>query len=58
MNKRTEQKGIYLSDCQIKRAAQWATDSETAEKLWKLSEELVGEEWEVEGNGNGKESRL
>ena len=34
---------IYLSDCQLVEAAPWAVNSEAAEKLWKLSEKLVGE---------------
>ena len=34
--------GYYLSDCQIAKAPGYATDKETAEKLWKTSEELTG----------------
>ncbi|KAH7026788.1 hypothetical protein B0J12DRAFT_704891 [Macrophomina phaseolina] len=36
-----EIKGAYLSDCQIEEAEPYAVDPEKAEKLWKLSEELV-----------------
>lgn len=35
--------GVYLADCQVAEAPEWATDKAKAEKLWKLSEELVGE---------------
>ena len=37
--------GQYLSDCQITKAPGWATDKEDAEKLWKISEELTGQEF-------------
>ena len=47
------EKGVYLSDCQIKRPSKWALDVEKAEKLWKLSEGLVGEKFIY-----GKMSRL
>ncbi|PSR90390.1 short chain dehydrogenase/ reductase-like protein [Coniella lustricola] len=33
---------IYLSDCKPTRAALWATDPAQAERLWHLSEQLVG----------------
>lgn len=36
-------RGYYLSDAQIAQAPQWAVDKEAAEKLWKVSEELTGE---------------
>jgi len=45
--------GVYLDDCQIKRPSKWAFDPVKAERLWRLSEELVGEKY-----GYGKESRL
>lgn len=35
--------GIYLSDCQKEKAADHASDPKVAERLWKLSEELVGQ---------------
>ncbi|CAG8983006.1 hypothetical protein HYALB_00003585 [Hymenoscyphus albidus] len=34
--------GIYLDDCTIKNPSRWAVDKGAAEKLWKLSEEVVG----------------
>ncbi|KAF3907292.1 hypothetical protein ABW21_db0201513 [Orbilia brochopaga] len=41
--------GAFLADCQIKpitgAEAEWATGTENAERLWKLSEELVGEKF-------------
>jgi NAD(P)-dependent dehydrogenase (short-subunit alcohol dehydrogenase family) len=42
---KAEGKNYYLSDCQLQEAASWAVDSESAEKLWKLSESLVGEKF-------------
>lgn len=33
---------IYLADCQVTRPARHASDSGKAERLWKLTEELVG----------------
>ena len=35
--------GIFLEDCQISTAPEWATSKEKAEKLWKLSEEIVND---------------
>jgi hypothetical protein len=32
-----------MEDCQFSNAAEYATGDELAERLWKLSEELVGE---------------
>ncbi|MCJ1309797.1 hypothetical protein MMC25_003458 [Agyrium rufum] len=40
-------KETYLSDCQFAPAMPFATDPVKAEKLWKLSEELVGEKFEL-----------
>ncbi|KAJ9209201.1 hypothetical protein DTO166G4_9199 [Paecilomyces variotii] len=37
--------GIYLQDCQFDSPAAHATGFEAAEKLWTLSEELVGEKF-------------
>lgn len=45
--------GVYLEDCQMKRPSKWASEPEKAERLWKLSEDLVGEKF-----SHGKESRL
>lgn len=39
----TPKSGVYLADCQIAEApVAWATNKEKAERLWKLSEELIG----------------
>ncbi|KAI9373646.1 hypothetical protein BJX61DRAFT_375385 [Aspergillus egyptiacus] len=35
--------GAYLADCQVRRTRQYACDHELVERLWKLSEDLVGE---------------
>jgi flagellum-specific peptidoglycan hydrolase FlgJ len=37
--------GVYLQDCHIAETARWATDPVAAEKLWSVSEELVGEKF-------------
>ncbi|KAL2192340.1 hypothetical protein P885DRAFT_47958 [Corynascus similis CBS 632.67] len=42
-------KGLYLSDCQFAEPAAHATDTIAAERLWKLSEQLVGEEFILGG---------
>ncbi|KAH7321568.1 hypothetical protein BKA65DRAFT_568407, partial [Rhexocercosporidium sp. MPI-PUGE-AT-0058] len=49
--------GVYLHDCQMRRPSKWAVDSGFAERLWRVSEELVGEKFDVVGQGKGK-SRL
>ena len=49
--------GVYLDDCQTKWPSKWAMDKEQAERLWRLSEELVGERV-GSGSGKGKGSRL
>jgi hypothetical protein len=42
--KLTPDAGVYLSDCQqVPAAKDWATDPQQAEKLWELSEQLVGQ---------------
>ncbi|KAK3903798.1 short-chain dehydrogenase [Staphylotrichum tortipilum] len=38
-------KGLYLSDCQIVDPVAHARDPAAADRLWKLSEELVGEKF-------------
>ena len=40
-------KGIYLTDCQVQdeECEEWARDMEVAERLWELSERLVGEKF-------------
>ncbi|KAK6198322.1 AP-2 complex subunit sigma [Pestalotiopsis sp. IQ-011] len=46
-----EEEGVYLEDANIttdtRLVKEWATDAELAEKLWKLSEELVGQKFDV-----------
>jgi hypothetical protein len=37
---------MYFSDCQIVEAASFARSNENADKLWTLSEKLVGESFE------------
>lgn len=34
--------GVFLSDCQLQDVLPYAKDPEFAERLWKLSESLVG----------------
>jgi len=41
-----EPKGLYLFDCQFRDPAPHASDPMAAERLWKLSEELVGEKFD------------
>jgi hypothetical protein len=43
-----EARETYMADCQLAEAAGHATDPVAAERLWKLSEELVGQEFLVE----------
>jgi hypothetical protein len=45
--------GVYLDDCQLKKPSKWASDVDKAERLWRLSEDLVGEEF-----ARGRNSRL
>jgi NAD(P)-dependent dehydrogenase (short-subunit alcohol dehydrogenase family) len=35
--------GSYLANCQVEETEEWARGQDKADKLWKLSEELVGE---------------
>jgi len=44
---------VYLDDCQMGRPSKWASDIDKAERLWVLSEEMVGEKFT-----KGKASRL
>ncbi|KAK8052501.1 hypothetical protein PG993_003886 [Apiospora rasikravindrae] len=37
----------FLSDCQMAEPSPWATNAESAEKLWKLSEDLIGEKFDL-----------
>lgn len=36
-------KGVYLADCQVETAPAWAIDTNSAQKLWRLSKEVVEE---------------
>lgn len=38
---------VFVSDCQFKKAEDYATDPALAEQLWKLSEDLTGEKFEA-----------
>jgi NAD(P)-dependent dehydrogenase (short-subunit alcohol dehydrogenase family) len=51
-HKLNDQRSVYMADCQFKDAAAWAIDVVAAERLWKLSEEIVGEEfdWAVQSS--------
>ena len=40
--------GLYLSDCQFAEPFAHARDPVAADRLWKLSEELVGEKFSLE----------
>ena len=53
--------GLYLEDCHIAEAAtedgsggvhSYAVDSEAAEQLWALSEQLVGEQFALTASGS------
>ncbi|KAI0880531.1 retinol dehydrogenase 13 [Annulohypoxylon maeteangense] len=39
---------IYLADCQFFPSADYTTDPAIAERLWRLSEELIGEKFNLE----------
>ena len=39
--------GLYLDDCQIGDPAPYAVDAQSAAKLWTLSEELLGEKFDI-----------
>jgi NAD(P)-dependent dehydrogenase (short-subunit alcohol dehydrogenase family) len=38
--------GVYLADCQVTAPAPWALDTESATRLWELTEDLVGERFD------------
>jgi hypothetical protein len=40
--------GVYLVECQFGTAANFAVDPEVAERLWELSEMLVGEKFSLD----------
>jgi NAD(P)-dependent dehydrogenase (short-subunit alcohol dehydrogenase family) len=51
--------GLYLDDCQIAKPRtgpddeggfeSWAVDPEAAARLWRVSEEMIGERFELDG---------
>ena len=43
----TEFSGAYLSDCQVSETPEYAHNPKLADKLWTLSEEIVGEKFEI-----------
>jgi hypothetical protein len=43
----TDPAAVYLSDCQLANTAPHAVDLSAAERLFKLSEELVGTTFEL-----------
>jgi len=47
-NELAEYNGCYLQDCQVEKedVMDYAVDKGNAEKLWSLSEELVGQKFE------------
>lgn len=43
-----EYNGGYLEDCNVVRALKpWAADPEAAARLWTMSEEMVGEKFDL-----------
>lgn len=42
-----DRSGSYVLDCQIGEALDYATDADNAKKLWILSEELVGQKFDI-----------
>ncbi|KIV79951.1 hypothetical protein PV11_07490 [Exophiala sideris] len=42
-----EQSGSYMADAKIATAYEYATDDANAERLWELSEKLVGEKFDI-----------
>jgi len=42
-----ESSGTYLDDCQVASAAPWATNTAYAERLWALSEQLLGKKFDI-----------
>lgn len=38
--------GAYLDDCKVKETVDYASDPEIAEKLWALSEKIIGEKFD------------
>lgn len=46
-NENVGKSGLFLRNCQEFPTEGYTTDPEQAEKLWKLSEKLVGEEFSI-----------
>lgn len=44
---------IYLSDCQLAQPAAHASDAKAAERLWVLSEQIVGEKFDLATQAGG-----
>jgi NAD(P)-dependent dehydrogenase (short-subunit alcohol dehydrogenase family) len=42
-----DSEAMYMADCQFKEPAAWASDVIAAERLWKLSEDIVGEKFDL-----------
>ncbi|KAK6833792.1 hypothetical protein PG995_013525 [Apiospora arundinis] len=42
-----EHNGSFIQDCQVGQALEYATDPEKAKKLWTLSEQLVGQPFDI-----------
>ncbi|KAK8065719.1 hypothetical protein PG997_012466 [Apiospora hydei] len=42
-----EHSGSFIQDCQVEQALEYATDPDNATKLWALSEQLVGQAFDV-----------
>ncbi|KAI1101676.1 retinol dehydrogenase 13 [Jackrogersella minutella] len=40
--------GLYLSDCQFFPSAEYTKNTESAERLWRLSEDLIGDKFNLE----------
>lgn len=49
--------GVYLDDCKQRRAARWGVDEKAAERLWRVSEELVGESFGDGGSASGSRGK-
>lgn len=46
-NRTTEKSGVFLKECAAKKTREYASDKGNAEKLWALSEKLLGQKFEV-----------
>ncbi|KAL1967853.1 hypothetical protein VTN77DRAFT_2542 [Rasamsonia byssochlamydoides] len=58
LNEPPEPPDVYLSDCQFGQAAPFALDLYAAEKLYRLSEELVGRTFDLEGPGSSRSNSM